>query len=233
MAGFALRRPEGDEVRQNPVDLILGAVLFRRVDRGGQSLGLLINEGTCAGCAGTVGVEVFQFPSLWIVMDLEERRVLASHADDRSRIRSQEEGAEHLADGFKLVETPCPLADLLPVISREGKGQDVLLTQPPLKILNQTKRFFLHPAHVPFVGSLVNDLFVLVDDDRVETYRSCIDSHVVAVALHRSSCSASNLCSSLFRYGFVCVDPLCSPEPSPSRPLHGEERPARRPHPRP
>ena len=51
-------------------------------------------------------------------MDLEKRRVLASHADDRSRIRSQEQGAEHLADGFKLVETPCPFADLLAVISR-------------------------------------------------------------------------------------------------------------------
>ena len=32
-------------------------------------------------------------------MDLKKRRVLASHADDRFRIRPQVQGTEHLADG--------------------------------------------------------------------------------------------------------------------------------------
>jgi len=64
LARFGALDAKADEVRQDLVDLILGAVLFRRVDRGGQPLRLLINKGTCAGCARTVGVEVFQFHPL-------------------------------------------------------------------------------------------------------------------------------------------------------------------------
>ena len=147
---------------------------------------MLIDEGTCAGCTGTVGVEVLEFPPLCVVVDLKKRCVLASHADDCSRIRPQEQGTQHLADGLKLVEASCPFTDLLAVIPREGKGHDAILRQPSLKVLDQTKRFLRHLAHVPLVGGLVNDLLVLVDDDGVETDRTRIDSHIVAVPLHRS-----------------------------------------------
>ncbi|OPY91763.1 MAG: hypothetical protein A4E73_01811 [Syntrophaceae bacterium PtaU1.Bin231] len=183
---FGAGEAEADEVPQDPINPIRGDALSGRVNRGGQSLGLLIDEGTGPGRAGTVGVEVFQLPSRRVVTDLEKRGVLTSHADDGPRVRSQEERARHLADGFEFVEGPRPFADRPAVISRKGEGRDMLLPQPFAKIPNQTAGFFLHPPHVPRVGRLVGDALVPADDHRVETDRSRVDSHVIAFALHRS-----------------------------------------------
>jgi len=190
-AGDAGRRvapgAKADEVPQGPVDLIRRGILFRRVDGGGQSLGLLIDKGPCPGRAGPVAVEVVQFPSPCVMMDLEKRRVLTAHADDASCIRSQIERAHYLADRLEFIEAARPFADLPAVVSRKGKGGDILPSQPLLQVLNQAAGFMLHAAEVASVRRLIEDLPVRIDGDRVEADRSRVDSHVAALALHRSS----------------------------------------------
>ena len=66
-----------------------------------------------------------------ILVDLEESRILATHADDRFYVRSYEQGTLHLADGFKFMAPTKRLTDFLAVISGKGNGLNLSIAAFP------------------------------------------------------------------------------------------------------
>jgi hypothetical protein len=184
VGGFPALQAEGNEIREDGVDLLLGDIHAGGIDGGGESLGLLVDEGAGARRAGAVGVEVLQLPcrlslaSANALTDLKQGRILSPHADDALHIGAKVKGPEHLGDGFELIDPPQLLADLFCVVPRECNRPDPLRRKPPVEVLNEAEDLLLDFPQVAQIGGLVYDVLFLIDDHAVETDRSRVDPHV-------------------------------------------------------
>ena len=99
-------------------------------------MGLLIDERPGTRGAGSIGIEIFQFPVFRGMGNLKEGRVLAPQDNYCSHIRHDEENAKNLADGFEFVKRSQFFAELLTVVAGEGNGTNRFLAKSLVKISN-------------------------------------------------------------------------------------------------
>ena len=172
-----------DKVSQYLVNVIPGNIGFVGIHRGGQSLGLLIDERSGAGCAGTIAIEVFQFPATIVMIDLQKGSVLPPHADDCSNVRHNKNGAQDLADRLKFIKRPQVLTKLLSMVPGKRNRPDSLFPKFFIQVLNKSQNLFFHFAKMTFVGGFIDNLPLIVDDDTIQANGSCINAHIVDIGI--------------------------------------------------
>ena len=112
--------------------------------------------------------------------DLEKSGILTPHADDGFRVRPDEENAQDLADGLKLVERTEFFTERFAMVARESHREDPVLSMFPVDFFQDRKGFFFHPSEMSPVRKLLDDFPFLVDQHAVEADRSDVNPDVIA-----------------------------------------------------
>jgi hypothetical protein len=89
------------------------------------------------------------------------------------------EDAKDLTDGFELIESFKPLAELLSVVSGEGNGTNRLFSEFTVKELNQLCSSLLHSTLVTFVREFVDNFFSVIDHHTIQAHRAGVNPNMI------------------------------------------------------
>ena len=169
--------PQRDEVPEDLLRMLPGKGHIFLVDRGGQSLGLLVDERSSAGGAGAVHGERLELPHPVPLGDPEQRGILSSHRNDGGSVRHQMQHASQLRDRLELVGSTDALGDDPAVVAGDHELSEAIRSESFLDRSKDLQDLRHEPAEVTPVGQLVNNLAAVVQDNRVDADRTDVDSY--------------------------------------------------------
>jgi len=167
---------QGDEIGEHDVDRLMAVLSATLIHGNGQTFGLLVDEGSRAGGAGAVRVEKLEFPAGSRVTDLHQGRVLAAHADNGPDVRPDVDRSQDLADDLEFVWRPHAFAQQLPVAACEGDACDAFRPEPCVNLFDERRHGLLHLSEMALIRTFVDDSFLLIDQNAVDTDRAGVDA---------------------------------------------------------
>jgi len=175
-SGLPALHSQGDEIGEDCVHRPVAVLSAPLVHGHGQTLGLLVEEGSRAGGAEAVRVEKLEFPAGSRVTDLHQGRVLAAHADNGPDVRPDVDRSQDLADDLEFVWRPHAFAQQLPVAACEGDACDAFRPEPRVNLFDECRHGLLHLSEMALIPTFVDDSFLLIDQNAVDTDRAGVDA---------------------------------------------------------